>query len=208
MSKTTVIYHDMTQDGILCREIAQRKLPAAKYVGWHFGSPALRFPEEGDVMVLDLPLDATFGSEVPYDCGVNWGRLVWIDNDPRAIRETNMLVPGLRIAGVASSRLAWQWFSFQSDQETEIPALPPGREDFLRGNVDEPDWLRGFQETRPEAATFGEDRNMWISQGLLNQLGPSWMTYLEPDGRRVFKSMNMGRQELREPHRCRCEIQK
>ena len=187
MSKTTIIYNDATQDGILCHEIARRNFSTAEFVGWHSGAPALKFPEEGKIVVLDLPLDLPFGSPQPHDCIGNWERLVWIDNDPRAIFDTSAGVPGLRIAGVASSRLAWQWFLIRDTAEDRLPALPPTLEDFSGGEnvLAEPEWLRNFQE----AAQFGEGRNMWIPQGLLDILGPNWMTYLDEDGRRIFRSI-------------------
>lgn len=76
--KTTVIFHKADFDGIFCREIAKKFLPDAELIGWDYGDPVIKFPEEGTVYVLDLAPDAPFGLDnVTAEMSE---RMVWIDH--------------------------------------------------------------------------------------------------------------------------------
>jgi hypothetical protein len=141
MTKDTIIYDPRSWDGIFCREIALRVLGGTdncQVIDWAPGGPDVIFPSEGFVYVLGLPLDAPFGSTVPYDCETTWPRLTWIHNHPDAIRNTDEGTPGLRIAGVANCRLAYAHFFSQRDSR-------PTREDFLFARVREPECLKLVQ---------------------------------------------------------------
>ncbi len=114
-TKTTVIYHSADFDGIFCREIARKFLPAdTEFIGWNFGDGPLAIPE-GKIYVLDLPLDEPFGFKMPRiqpeDGWLN--RVIWIDHHKSSIESHPTDIPGYRIDGVAACRLAWQWFRFQ-----------------------------------------------------------------------------------------------
>jgi len=58
--KTTVIFHSADMDGQFCREIARKFLPEAELIGWDFADKPLPIPE-GQIYVLDLPVDKPFG---------------------------------------------------------------------------------------------------------------------------------------------------
>jgi hypothetical protein len=107
MNKTTVIHHSADFDGLSCREIARKFLPDAELVGWDFGNPALPIPE-GQIYVLDLPVDRVFGfvfapmegsSEIK-----DWlKRVIWIDHHKSSIDSHSPDIPGFRIAALAAS---------------------------------------------------------------------------------------------------------
>jgi hypothetical protein len=149
MKPNTIIYNFTNWDGKFCLEIALQALGKENctYLGWAPGAPALHFPDEGNVIVLGLPLDSIFGSAEPYDCENNWSRLTWIHNDPDAIRNTDEGVPGLRLAGVANCRLAYQWFVRAPRAITEgLDPCAPSRADFLKERVVEPRCLLLVQQ--------------------------------------------------------------
>lgn len=83
-TKTTVVYHSADFDGLFCREIARKFLPDAELIGWDYGDPALEFPKEGTVYVLDLSPDCFWESPLRADF---IGRLVWIDHHKSAIEK-------------------------------------------------------------------------------------------------------------------------
>ncbi len=82
--KTTVIHHSADFDGLFCREIARKFLPEAELIGWDYGDPALEFPKEGQVYVLDLSPDCFWESPLRAEF---IGRLVWIDHHKSAIEK-------------------------------------------------------------------------------------------------------------------------
>jgi hypothetical protein len=140
--KTTVIHHSADYDGIFCREIARKFLTEAELIGWDFADPPLPVPE-GNVLVMDLPLDATFGGKSgQFNMGVvnAWesNRLIWIDHHQSAIKTHPPEVGGYQIDGVAACRLAWQWFTQTGpDNPPSDPALAK-KEDFIERRVSEP----------------------------------------------------------------------
>jgi hypothetical protein len=148
MKLNTIIYNSANWDGIFCREIVRRalggKLNNSCYA-WEPGTTPLRFPSDGNVYVLGLPLDAPFGSDEPYDCEKNWSRLTWIHNDPDAIRNTDPHVPGLRIAKVACCRLAYAYFRRHQTLEECYPVVPT-KSDFDERKVIEPGCLPLVEE--------------------------------------------------------------
>jgi hypothetical protein len=147
MSKNTIIYNSDSWDGIFCREIALKALEGianCNVIQWRPGSPNVRFPTEGHIYVLGMPLDAPFGSQEPHDCESNWHRLTWVHNHPDAIRNTDAGVPGLRISGVANCRLAYAHFFSQEG--------PPTKEDFYFGLVEEPSCLTLVQDKTKDPA--------------------------------------------------------
>lgn len=122
MKNTTVIHHSADYDGIMCREVARHFLPEAKLIGWDFADKPLSIPSEGEVIVMDLPVDRVFGFDFakPETVLVLFGtveavkefdaRLVWIDHHKSSIDTHPVEIEGYRIDGVAACRLAWQWF--------------------------------------------------------------------------------------------------
>lgn len=130
-TKTTCIYHNADFDGIFCREIARRFLPKdTEFVGWNYGDPAIPFPSEGPVYVLDLSPEC-FG-DVPE----HTERIIWIDHHKSAIEKYNPGIIGYRIDGVAACRLAWQFFTLKPDIGGANPM--PTKEDFMERRVTEP----------------------------------------------------------------------
>lgn len=144
MNKTTVVYHSADFDGIFCREIAKKFLPDAELIGWNFGDNTLSIPKEGDIYVLDLPIDRVFGfvwahkkeNETP---GFEWTkRTIWIDHHKSSIETHPESIPGYRIDGVAACRLAWQWFLQQWRKSTGMIWLLPDKTQFVDRLVEEP----------------------------------------------------------------------
>jgi hypothetical protein len=113
--KTTVIHHSADFDGIFCREIARKFLPAdTEFIGWDFKDQPLEIPI-GPIYILDLPVDRVFGFDYKV-VGNKRGPqhppgLFWIDHHKSSIESHPTDIPGYRIDGVAACRLAWQWFS-------------------------------------------------------------------------------------------------
>lgn len=106
---STVIYHRSDYDGIFCREIAKKFLPATTLIEWDFGDPPIPVPPTGRIYVLGLPPDAPFG--IP-DASVIRDRLTWIDHHLSSMtRYPKGTLPGYQLGGVAACRLAWQYFS-------------------------------------------------------------------------------------------------
>lgn len=138
---TTVIYHSADYDGIFCREIARKFLgnQDVQYIGWNFGDPPLSMPD-GEIFVMDLPLDKPFGFFNAED-SPHFKGLIWIDHHKSSIETTPKEVPGYRIDGVAACRLAWQYFaaSYGGEQMNDSRFLGwPTKEDFIDRKVNEP----------------------------------------------------------------------
>lgn len=146
MSKTTVIYHSADFDGIFCREIARKFLgnENVEYIGWDFGNKPMAIPSEGQIIIMDLPVDRVFGFNYsappqPQDSQLDISRVIWIDHHKSSIETHPTSIPGYRIDGVSACRLAWQWFqAFQNwDGGQEGPPLPLKKE-FIARKVIEP----------------------------------------------------------------------
>lgn len=147
-TQVTVIHHSADMDGIFCREIARKFIPAATLVGWDFGNDPVPIPPTGKVFVLDLPVDRMFGFDFnkPETVILKFQdvhamkefneRLVWIDHHKSSIESHPTDIPGYRIDGVAACRLAWQWFAnlFALSPVTSFPT----KEDFVERRVEEP----------------------------------------------------------------------
>ncbi len=150
-TKTTVIHHSADYDGLFCREISRKFLPEAELIGWDFKDPPLAIPPEGQIYILDLPVDRVFGFEfkkpetllplvpptIPVDQWIKElnPRLVWIDHHKSTIESSPKELPGYRIDGVAACRLAWQWFAFD---EPHDDYHMPGKQAFIDRIVKEP----------------------------------------------------------------------
>lgn len=140
----TVIYHSADFDGIFCREIAKKFLGTdGEYIGWNFGDPPLSLPD-GELFVLDLPLDKPFGflnaNDWPHLISTveKKVRVVWIDHHKTSIDSHPTDIPGYRIDGVAACRLAWQYFHSEPFfDKTEDNRLPT-KEEFVARQVPEP----------------------------------------------------------------------
>lgn len=154
MSKVAVIFHSADFDGIFCREIANKFLTKSqietKLIGWDFGDPPLKMSDLSDcskIIVMDLPLDKTFGLAGPPNLNTEKERelvnekLVWIDHHKSAIDSHPKEIPGYRIEGVAACRLTWQWFALHSGgvayPEGGFGTLPP-KQAFIDRQVLEP----------------------------------------------------------------------
>lgn len=121
--KITCYFHSGDFDGLFCREIARKFLPDAELIGWNFGDAPQPIPE-GQIYVMDLPVDRLFGfdwgpimANMPGAPSVGdlVNRIVWIDHHASSIESHPTSIPGYRIDGVAACRLAWQWFQFNPD---------------------------------------------------------------------------------------------
>lgn len=146
--KITVIHHSADFDGLFCREIAKQFLPDAELVGWDFGDKPLLIPQ-GQVYVLDLPVDRVFGYNFALDGikaalpVIDFSNFIWIDHHKSSIESHPNDIPGYRIDGVAACRLAWQWFSIHQHntqhQTNEMMQVPlPGKTDYVERLVLEP----------------------------------------------------------------------
>lgn len=139
--KTTVIYHSADYDGLFCREIAKKFLPDdTVFIGWDFGQPLITLPHEGQIIVMDLPLDAPFGIKNTVEA-LGFApsirdRIVWIDHHKSAIENTPKNVPGYRIDGVSACRLAWHWCV--NEEGRANPSLLASKQHFLDRLVEEP----------------------------------------------------------------------
>lgn len=125
--KTTVIYHNADMDGIFCREIARKFIPDAELIGWNFGDPKCEINTDGPIYILDLSPDCL------SDYQHRESSLIWIDHHKSSIEKWPSDIFGYRIDGVAACRLAWQWFS----KESNISGLPI-KEEYLNRTVQEP----------------------------------------------------------------------
>lgn len=147
--KTTVIHHNADFDGIFCREIARKFLPEAELIGWDFGDAPLAIPSEGQIYILDLPVDRVFnwhGFDAlghPVERMIALTRIIWIDHHKSSIESHPTDIPGYRIDGVAACRLAWQWFSIaehnaqhQTNEALQVPL--PSKQQFVDREVSEP----------------------------------------------------------------------
>lgn len=119
--KTTVIFHSADWDGRFCEAIARKFLPAdTQFIGWDFSDPPPPIPSEGQIYVMDLPVDRVFGwsfagkSEAEIGLMVPFGffsRVVWLDHHKSSIESHPSTIPGYRIDGVAACRLCFQYFT-------------------------------------------------------------------------------------------------
>jgi oligoribonuclease NrnB/cAMP/cGMP phosphodiesterase (DHH superfamily) len=152
--KTTVIHHSADYDGLFCREIARKFLPAdTEFIGWDFTDRPIAFPDSGAVYVLDLPVDRVFGWDAfetnkVSGSGFLLNRVIWIDHHKSSIESHPKDIPGYRIDGVAACRLAW--FYFTAEQRYWRQSESPSREwfqahypfatkqDFVDRKVEEP----------------------------------------------------------------------
>jgi len=145
MSKTTVVYHSADFDGLFCREIARKFIPDAELIGWDFGDEPMSIPNEGQIYIMDLPVDRVFG----YDFSKRTAppgpatsqdevlsRVIWIDHHKSSIESHPTDIPGYRIDGVAACRLAWQWFN--KGREGYAINVPTMKETYIDRKVTEP----------------------------------------------------------------------
>jgi hypothetical protein len=141
-NKITVIHHSADMDGIFCREIARKFLPDAELIGWDFSDKPLAIPSEGQIYILDLPVDRVFGLSFGEEGHLRWlERVIWIDHHKSSIETHNATIPGYRIDGVAACRLAWQWFVLYEawdSREQQPPYDLPPRLEFVERRVSEP----------------------------------------------------------------------
>lgn len=134
--KTTVIHHSADYDGIFCREIARKFLPDAELIGWDYGDP-VPTPDvvstEDNLYMLDISIDGLMGHP----------KLIWIDHHKSAMEKFPPQISGYRIDGVAACRLAWQWFTHQTQVGTdtgkgETISPLPYKEEYTNRTVVEP----------------------------------------------------------------------
>lgn len=119
-----VIYHKSDFDGIFSGAAARRALgDNAHYLGWDYGDPVPDVPKENLLFIVDLSIDGLM--EHP--------KLIWIDHHISAIERYPSTIGGVRIDGVAASRLCYQWFVNNLDGATF-----PTKEDFVDRKVVEP----------------------------------------------------------------------
>jgi len=139
--KTTVIYHRADFDGIFCREIARKFLPAeTEFIGWDYNDDKIPFPDAGTVYVLDLSPEC-FQSLPDHAALMLDKPLIWIDHHKSAIDKWSAAIPGYRLDGVAACRLAWQWFAahFGGEDMNDARFLGlPERQHFIDRIVNEP----------------------------------------------------------------------
>lgn len=147
--KITCITHSADFDGLFCQAIARKFLPPeTTFIGWDFKDAPLPIPD-GQIYVMDLPVDRVFGVTFGEEGHQRWlERVVWIDHHKSSIETHNPTIPGFRIDGVAACRLAWQWFTIvdgntpRTGSEIGIPIRPAGVlpmiQDYKNREVNEP----------------------------------------------------------------------
>lgn len=178
---TTVIFHSADFDGLFCREIARKFLgeKGVQFIGWNFGDPPVPIPNEGDLYVMDLPLDKPFWWPMPLIHIPGHRRLIWIDHHKSSIESHPADIPGYRIDGVAACRLAWQWFL---PNTTRNPSLPngaptlPTKDDFVMRRVDEPLAVRLVGEY--DVWDHRGDGDLEFQYGLRAESEPLWRMLL------------------------------
>jgi hypothetical protein len=143
--KTTVIHHSADFDGLFCREIARKFLPDAELIGWDFGDKPLEIPPEGQIYILDLPVDRVFGDNfsgratTKYFCHDDMlNRVIWIDHHKSSIESHPTNIPGYRIDGVAACRLAWQFFYQGALKGSQTGITLPEKNNYVDRRVTEP----------------------------------------------------------------------
>ena len=160
MNKITVIHHSADFDGLFCREIAHKFLPAAELIGWNFGDAPLDLSllHSRRLVILDLPVDRVFGLQFkdgwickgdeqvqPID---RWdsSTVTWIDHHKSSIESHPKDIPGYRLDGVAACRLAWQWFVNGWGRTPEFSQDPcqhlPEKEHYINREICEPPAVR------------------------------------------------------------------
>lgn len=190
----TVIYHSADYDGIFCREIAKKFLgtEGVNYIGWNFGDKPLAVPD-GELYVLDLPLDRPFGFHNAND----WPHLIstverkvaltWIDHHKTSIDTHPTDIPGYRIDGVAACRLAWQFFNSEPFfDKTEDNRLPT-KEEFLLRQVPEPIAVRLAGEY--DVWDHRGDGDLEFQFGLRCVDEPNWTMLLNPYSAQITDMM-------------------
>lgn len=206
MNKTTVIHHSADYDGLFCREIARKFLPGAELIGWDFGDAPLEIPSEGQIYILDLPVDRVFGMKFGEEGHLPWlERVIWIDHHKSSIETHNKTIPGYRIDGVAACRLAWQWFQGDLRKCTcEVPHSEghydycprgrlPSKEAFIKRAVIEPLAVRlageydiwDKRDPRAEVFQFGlrsEELRVSTWETLLSEYGENKVEELLKSG--------------------------
>lgn len=209
LMKVTVIHHSADFDGLFCREIARKFLPEAELIGWDFGDATLQVPE-GQIYVMDLPLDAPFGGKpgcfsMGVIMAVQENRLWWLDHHKSAIETHAPETPGYRLDGVAACRLAWQWFTIvdgntpRIDTEIGLPIRPAGVlpmiQDFKQRTVSEPLAVRLageydiWDKRDPDAELFQHG----LRSRDLERLWPLLLEDSERGRERVFDLLESGR---------------
>jgi uncharacterized protein len=163
--KTTVVHHSADFDGLFSREVAKRFLGTTDvtYIGWDYGDPKLKFPEEGEVYVIDLNPECF---EAFPGIDVAKARVIWIDHHKSAIDKWGTYLPGYRIDGVAACRLAWQWFSAFNRYEGQLAGRSPDL-DWFHKNYPLPE-KSDFIERKvlePFALTLAGEYDVWDHRG-------------------------------------------
>lgn len=184
MQKTTVIFHAADFDGIFCREIARKFLPEyTEFIGWDFADAPLQVPHEGQIYVMDLPVDRVFGfdfsrmgagKESTLDGHISISqpdsqirsflesvkRVIWIDHHKSSIESHPTEIPGYRIDGVAACRLAWQWFT------RKRPSPPFHLVDAeSAGHLPDKDLFIGREVEEPIAVRLAGEYDVWDHRG-------------------------------------------
>jgi len=186
--KTTVIHHSADFDGIFCREIASKFLPDAELIGWDFGDKPLEIPTEGQIYILDLPVDRVFGdsfsgkSTTKYFCHDDMlKRVIWIDHHKSSIESHPANIAGYRIDGVAACRLAWQWFLDQWRKSTGMVTLLPDKTEYVERRVVEPMAVRlaGEYDIWDKRDPLAEVFQFGLRSRNLDPV--DWLDMLEPD---------------------------
>ena len=103
-NKTIAVWHHADFDGICSGAIAKRFFgDKADSLGWSYGEPVPDLSQYDKVVLMDLSFPKA-------DMDHNASKLLWIDHHKSAIAENDPSIRGLRIDGVAASRLTYQWF--------------------------------------------------------------------------------------------------
>lgn len=195
MSKIIVIYHRSDYDGVFCREIANKFLPDAEFIGWDYGDPTPKIPDGIDALyILDL--------SVP-DLMLH-PKLIWIDHHKSAIDQYGSgTIPITQshycIDGVAACRLAWQWFTIiqhnaqnATNEALQVPL--PTKQQFIDRAVSEPLAVRLAGEwdiwdhRDPDAAVFqfaldSAEKLFWAQLLSEGELTRAYVDALLKDGR-------------------------
>lgn len=107
-----IVFHSRDFDGVASAAIAVKKLgfENCNLYPWDYGEDEPEIPYDRDtIYVIDISPEKLLTEDRDQE-------VIWIDHHASAIRKLDPDIKGLRIDGVAASRLAWLWFNHDNPE--------------------------------------------------------------------------------------------